>query len=206
MRSTRSILPLLALSLLAVFAPHARATTPEDPQPHVEQLATAAELPFTIHHQAASVSRVYLSSNGLPGGVVVRAVDTVASDAMPGPISDSYDPEFGTGARAAVVREAITDVVTRIGQPLGPQLHNINDVVDGRPGPVRQVSLRGEAMLRHFEFHERLLEAEQHTVAAFRALAVWLVQNRRPGPERTVSLRKLLEGMDAALRAPPPGE
>jgi hypothetical protein len=29
---------------------------------------------------------------------------------MPGPVSDSYDPEFGTGARAAEVMEAVQEV------------------------------------------------------------------------------------------------
>lgn len=34
---------------------------------------------------------------------------------MPGPVSDSYDPEFGTGERAATVRDAVIfmrDVLT----------------------------------------------------------------------------------------------
>lgn len=33
---------------------------------------------------------------------------------MPGPVSDSYDPEFGTGARAAEVMEAIGRVRERV--------------------------------------------------------------------------------------------
>lgn len=33
---------------------------------------------------------------------------------MPGPVSDSYDPEFGTGARAAAVVEAIDRIRERI--------------------------------------------------------------------------------------------
>lgn len=33
---------------------------------------------------------------------------------MPGPVSDSYDPEFGTGARAATVVEAIDRIRDRV--------------------------------------------------------------------------------------------
>lgn len=48
---------------------------------------------------------------------------------MPGPVSDSYDPEFGTGANAQDVQDAIQEVVDRIGMSLGPKLHNIVSVV-----------------------------------------------------------------------------
>ena len=33
---------------------------------------------------------------------------------MPGPVSDSYDPEFGTSERAALVRDGIQAVVDKI--------------------------------------------------------------------------------------------
>ncbi len=48
---------------------------------------------------------------------------------MPGPISDSYDPEFSTGANANDVREGIQGVVDRIGGVLGDKLLNIVEIV-----------------------------------------------------------------------------
>ena len=48
---------------------------------------------------------------------------------MPGPVSDSYDPEFGTGANCDDVKQATQEVVDRIGKVLGPLLHNIVTVV-----------------------------------------------------------------------------
>lgn len=48
---------------------------------------------------------------------------------MPGPVSDSFDPEFGTSANAQDVRDAIKHVVERIGEELGPRLMNIVEVV-----------------------------------------------------------------------------
>lgn len=55
---------------------------------------------------------------------------------MPGPVSDSYDPEFGTGDNAHAVRTAIEGVVARITTELGPTLHNIVAVVhEGPDGP-----------------------------------------------------------------------
>lgn len=44
---------------------------------------------------------------------------------MPGPVSDSHDPEFGTGANADDVRSAIQGVIDQIGEMLGPELENI---------------------------------------------------------------------------------
>ena len=53
---------------------------------------------------------------------------------MPGPVSDSYDPEFSTGANADDVRDGIEKVVAGIGKYLGPQLKNIVEVVQGKSG------------------------------------------------------------------------
>ena len=53
---------------------------------------------------------------------------------MPGPVSDSYDPEFGTGSNAADVREGIEEVIRRATLVLGPGLKNIVQVVQGEPG------------------------------------------------------------------------
>ena len=55
---------------------------------------------------------------------------------VPGPVSDSYDPEFGTGANARDVEDAITAVRNRLGQHIGEELKNIVQVVHGPEGPV----------------------------------------------------------------------
>ena len=44
---------------------------------------------------------------------------------MPGPISDSYDPEFGTGQNAQDVREAIAKTGKRIDVVIGEELKDI---------------------------------------------------------------------------------
>jgi hypothetical protein len=55
---------------------------------------------------------------------------------MPGPVSDSYDPEFSTAANAQDVSDAIGAVIERITEHLGPQLRNILEVVhEGPEGP-----------------------------------------------------------------------
>lgn len=51
---------------------------------------------------------------------------------MPGPVSDSYDPEFGTGANAQDVSNAISLVIAKIESSLGPELHNIVQVVQNK--------------------------------------------------------------------------
>jgi O-acetyl-ADP-ribose deacetylase (regulator of RNase III) len=53
---------------------------------------------------------------------------------MPGPVSDSYDPEFGTGSNAHDVAAAIRTMIERATKELGPELKNIVQVVQGRPG------------------------------------------------------------------------
>jgi hypothetical protein len=49
---------------------------------------------------------------------------------MPGPISDSYDPEFSTGERARSVREAIEEQRNRLSAILGDKLLYIVDVIE----------------------------------------------------------------------------
>lgn len=44
---------------------------------------------------------------------------------MPGPVSDSYDPEFGTGANAHDVRDAVAEVRELITNTLGDELKYI---------------------------------------------------------------------------------
>lgn len=48
---------------------------------------------------------------------------------MPGPVSDSYDFEFGTSDNANDVREGLQSVVDQIGGLLGAKLLNIVDIV-----------------------------------------------------------------------------
>lgn len=60
---------------------------------------------------------------------------------MPGPVSDSYDPEFGTGANAAMVREATETVVSRIGEAIGPTLLPIVGVASSDDGPLLALHL-----------------------------------------------------------------
>ena len=49
---------------------------------------------------------------------------------MPGPISDSYDPEFSTGARATIVREAIATQRDRFTEILGDKLLPIVNIAE----------------------------------------------------------------------------
>jgi len=44
---------------------------------------------------------------------------------MPGPVSDSYDPEFGTSQNAQDVNDGIKEVINIIGEYIGPELKNI---------------------------------------------------------------------------------
>lgn len=48
---------------------------------------------------------------------------------MPGPVSDSYDPEFGTGAAAAEVREAVIEVRNVLSELIGSERRQIVDVI-----------------------------------------------------------------------------
>ncbi len=70
---------------------------------------------------------------------------------MPGPVSDSHDPEFGTAANRQDVEDAIREVVTLIGNELGPQLKNVLEVVNGPIGPLRSL-IFNERELRIIRF------------------------------------------------------
>jgi len=53
----------------------------------------------------------------------------------PGPVSDSYDSEFGTGANAAEVRAAVEECIRSIATRAHLRARrNIVGVVQGRPG------------------------------------------------------------------------
>ena len=58
----------------------------------------------------------------------------------PGPVSDSYDPEFSTGENARDVRDAIMRARDRVAVGLG-EPKNIVAVVHGQAGPFKAVKL-----------------------------------------------------------------
>jgi hypothetical protein len=61
---------------------------------------------------------------------------------MPGPISDSYDPEFGTGLNADEVERAVRQLHRRLGEVLGGQPPRyIVGVVQGDSGPAITATL-----------------------------------------------------------------
>lgn len=70
---------------------------------------------------------------------------------MPGPVSDSYDSEFGTGANADDVRQAVKSVSEYVGSLLGPALADIVEVAEGEPGKKLQITL-SERQLRLIRF------------------------------------------------------
>jgi hypothetical protein len=70
---------------------------------------------------------------------------------MPGPISDSYDPEFGTGHNAHVVRQGLQEVVAKVSEILTSDRQYIVDVVEGEDGPMHTVPLT-ERELRIIRF------------------------------------------------------
>lgn len=70
---------------------------------------------------------------------------------MPGPVSDSYDPEFGTGANASAVIAGLEGVVRRVSGILASERQNIVQVVNGPDGPAHQVQLT-ERELRIIRF------------------------------------------------------
>ena len=70
---------------------------------------------------------------------------------MPGPVSDSYDPEFGTGANADDVSSAIQSVIDQIGDHIGPELKDIVSVVQSRSRGELEIPLT-ERELRIIRF------------------------------------------------------
>jgi hypothetical protein len=80
-----------------------------------------------------------LTGEGLKGGE------------MPGPVSDSYDPEFGTSANVADVVDEIETVIKLIESCLGPDLKYIVQVVQGENGDCFDLSF-SEKELRTIRF------------------------------------------------------
>ena len=70
---------------------------------------------------------------------------------MPGPVSDSYDPEFSTGANRDDVCEAIKAVVGKINKELGTSLKNIVEVAQSKNGKKLKITFT-EKELRIIRF------------------------------------------------------
>lgn len=60
---------------------------------------------------------------------------------MPGPVSDSYDPEFSTGENRRDVYLGIEEARDIISQTLGEELKQIVGVAQGPPGKTVSVNL-----------------------------------------------------------------
>jgi hypothetical protein len=80
-------------------------------------------------------------------------------------------------------------------------------IFDGKAGHFEGVRdtdevrfVETDSIFRHFRF-AHLPEHLQAVSKSFYALAEWVVLTLPRNPERTVALRKLLEGKDAAVRA-----
>lgn len=59
---------------------------------------------------------------------------------MPGPVSDSYDPEFGTGQNAEDVRKAIEEVRAEVTHEIGSdKLKNIVALAQENPDPHQNI-------------------------------------------------------------------
>jgi hypothetical protein len=77
---------------------------------------------------------------------------------MPGPVSDSFDPEFGTSDDADAVSSALREVRDDITAILGAGLRNIVGVVRGPEGPALRLDAH-ERSLRLIRFAiDRALE------------------------------------------------
>ena len=59
---------------------------------------------------------------------------------MPGPVSDSYDPEFGTSSNAQDVADEVMKVRDKVAATLGDELKNIVSVVHGKAGNLHAIT------------------------------------------------------------------
>ena len=72
---------------------------------------------------------------------------------MPGSVSDSYDPEFGAGANAALVSECVQRVRDTISEKIGDDvLQNIVNICAGEEGKTRCKMNLSERELRIIRF------------------------------------------------------
>lgn len=83
---------------------------------------------------------------------------------MPGPVSDSYDPEFSTSANANDVREALQVLRKQVTHAIGTDelrliLEVVHEIEAGQKGRLRRVPLY-ESELRLIRFAiDRALES-----------------------------------------------
>lgn len=54
---------------------------------------------------------------------------------MPGPVSDAYDPEFGTRANAEDLTTAMLEINNRIARKIGSRLKDIIEIAKSEDGP-----------------------------------------------------------------------
>ena len=59
---------------------------------------------------------------------------------MPGSVSDSYDPEYGTADNCEAIGDAMIEICDKLGEFLGER-QNIIQTVHGKGGPLRAVTL-----------------------------------------------------------------
>jgi len=60
---------------------------------------------------------------------------------MPGPVSDSYDPEYSTGANRHDVKDMLRDVLAVMNYTLPPELKDIVAVAQGEDGDIKNCAL-----------------------------------------------------------------
>lgn len=79
---------------------------------------------------------------------------------MPGPVSDSYDPEWGTTANGAEITEALKGAYDRLTEVLGgrPPKHILDLVREDLPAPIAATLTEREWRLLRFAT-ERALES-----------------------------------------------
>jgi hypothetical protein len=69
---------------------------------------------------------------------------------MPGPVSDSYDPEFGTGENVSLVHDEVKRMYDKLGEIIGSGPKYIIDIV--RSGP--------ESDMRQYGMSAQMSEAD----------------------------------------------
>lgn len=79
---------------------------------------------------------------------------------MPGPVSDSYDPEWGTGTNVNRICDALVEVYRRLGDVLGrqPPLHILDLLDSDLPKPITATLSEREWRLLRFAA-ERALDS-----------------------------------------------
>ncbi len=76
---------------------------------------------------------------------------------MPGPVSDSFDPEFGTGENCEAIREELRRMYDEMSKVIGSDPLPILEVVRGAGGKLIQGRLEKDWRILRFAL-ERALE------------------------------------------------